>query len=65
MVQYLGVARDPESGLLVLLMELMDESLTGFLEQSNEPLPYYLQVNLCHDIVLALAYLHLNGGTST
>ena len=60
-VQYLGVARDPESGLLVLLMELMDESLTGFLERSNKPLPYHLQVNLCHDIVLALAYLHLNG----
>ena len=60
-VQYLGVARDPESGLLVLLMELMDESLTGFLERSDESLLYHLQVNLCHDIVLALAYLHLNG----
>ena len=60
-VQYLGVARDPESGLLVLLMELMDESLTGFLERSNKPLPYYLEVNLCHDVALALAYLHLNG----
>ena len=61
MVQYLGVARDPESGLLVLLMELMDESLTGFLERSNEPLPYHLQVSLCHNVALALAYLHLNG----
>ena len=60
-VQYLGVARDPESGLLVLLMELMDESLTRFLERSNEPLPYHLQVNLCHDVALALAFLHLNG----
>ena len=60
-VQYLGVARDPESGLLVLLMELMDESLTAFLERSNKPLPYHLQVNLCHDVALALAYLHLNG----
>ena len=60
-VQYLSVARDPESGLLVLLMELMDESLTGFLERSNEPLPYHLQVSLCHDVALALAYLHLNG----
>ena len=60
-VQYLGVARDPETGLLVLLMELMDESLTAFLERSNEPLPYHLQVNLCHDVALALAYLHLNG----
>ena len=61
MVQYLGVARDPESGLLVLLMELMDESLTAFLERSNEPLPYRLQVNLYHDVALALAYFHLNG----
>ena len=60
-VQYLGVARDPESGLLVLLIELMDESLTGFLERSNEPLPYHFQVTLCHDVALALAYLHLNG----
>ena len=39
-VQYLGVSRDPESGLPVLLMELMDSSLTQFLEQSEEPLPF-------------------------
>jgi len=60
-VQYLGVARDPESGLLVLLMEMMDESLTGFLERSNEPLPYHLEVSLCQNVAPALAYLHSNG----
>ena len=60
-IQYLGTCRDPESGLPVLLMELMDESLTHFLEQSLEQLPYHLEVNLCHDIALALAYLHSNG----
>ena len=60
-VQYLGVSRDSESGLPVLLMELMDSSLTRFLEQSEEPLCFHIQVDLCHDIVLALAYLHLNG----
>ena len=60
-VQYLGVSRDPESGLPVLLMELMDSSLTRFLEQSEEPLPFHIQVDICHGIVLALAYLHLNG----
>ena len=60
-VQYLGVSRDPESGLPVLLMELMDSSLTGFLEQSEEPLPFHTQVDICHCIALALAYLHLNG----
>ena len=60
-VQYLGTYRDPESKLPVLLMELMDESLTRFLERSQEPLPYHTEVNLCHDIALALSYLHSNG----
>ena len=60
-VQYLGTYHDPESRLPVLLMELMDESLTRFLERSQEPLPYHTEVNLCHDIVLALSYLHSNG----
>ena len=59
-VQYLGVSRDSESGLPVLLMELMDTSLTRYLERSEEPLPFHIQVHLCHDIVLALAYLHSN-----
>ena len=41
-------------------MELMDESLTRFLEQSTGPLPYHTQLNICHDVALALAYLHSN-----
>ena len=60
-VQYLGTYCDPESRLPVLLMELMDESLTRFLERSHEPLPYHTEVNLCHDIALALSYLHSIG----
>ena len=60
-VQYLGVSRDPGSGLPVLLMELMDSSLTRFLEQSEESLPFHIQVDICHGIALALAYLHSNG----
>ena len=61
-VQYLGYCRDPESGLPILLMELMDESLTGFLERRSpsELLPYHIQVNLCLDIALGIAYLHSN-----
>ena len=59
-VQYLGVSRDPESGLPVLLMELMDSSLTQFLERTEEPLPFHITVDICHDIALALAYLHSN-----
>ena len=59
-MQYLGVAHDGETGLPVLLMELMDDSLTHFLEQSEEPLAYHVQVNISHDIALAVAFLHLN-----
>ena len=60
-VHYLGTYQDPESRLPVLLMELMDESLSRFLEQPHEPLPYHTEVNLCHDIALTLSYLHSNG----
>ena len=44
----------------MLLMELMDTSLTHFLERSKKPLPYHAQVDISHDIALALAYLHRN-----
>ena len=59
-VLYLGMGKDPESGHPTLFMELMDESLTKFLEQSQDRLPYYLEVNICYDVALALAYLHSN-----
>jgi serine/threonine-protein kinase TNNI3K len=42
-------------------MELMDDSLTHFLESSPRPIPYHIQVNICHDITLALSFLHSNG----
>ena len=60
-VQYLGVCRDPESNLPVLLMELLDESLTKMLQNSPHPISYHIQVELCSDISLAVAYLHFNG----
>ena len=39
-------------------MELMKESLTEFLKHSETSLPYKVQLNITHDIALALAYLH-------
>ena len=60
-VQYLATYTDPDTRLPVLLMELCDESLTSFLERSPGPLPYHIQVNICHNIALALVYLHSNG----
>ena len=61
-VQYLGSCLDPESRHPVLLMELMDESLTSFLERPNDPppLPFHVQVNISLDVAQALVYLHAN-----
>ena len=59
-VQYLGMTRDPESRLPVLLMELLDENLTKILEHSQRSLAYYVQVDICHDIASAVSYLHSN-----
>ena len=59
-VQFLGVVQDPNNRRPILLMELMDESLTGFLERTAVPLPYHIQVNITYDIALALVYLHGN-----
>ena len=60
-VQYLDSYNDPDTRLPVLLMELCDQSLTTFLERSPGPLSYHIQLNICHDIALALVYLHSNG----
>ena len=62
-VQYLGQWQDPDSGLPVLLMELLDGSLTSFLEKLPEGkvIPFHIQVNICHDVSLALVFLHSNG----
>ena len=59
-VQCLGIVRDEKLGMS-LLMELMNDCLTHFLEQSEEPLAYHVQVNISHDITLAVAFLHMNG----
>ena len=60
-VQYLGTSCDPDTRLPVLLMELCQESLTAFLERSPGPLPHHIQLDISHDIALALVYLHSNG----
>ena len=60
-VQYLGTYRDSaDTRLPVLLMELMDDSLTHFLESSPQPIPYHIAVNICYDVTLALSFLHSN-----
>ena len=59
-IQYLGSCVDPETRLPILFMELMDESLTRFLERPADPppLPLHVQVDIGLDIVQALSHLH-------
>ena len=58
-VQYLGIHQDPDMHLATLLMELLDGNLTNLLEGS-ESMPYHIQLNICHDVSLALSFLHSN-----
>lgn len=60
-VQFLGTFRDPDTLFPVLLMELMERNLTALLEESTEPLPYGKQISICHDVSLAITYLHSVG----
>ena len=60
-VQYLATYYDPDTRLPVLLMELCNQSLTTVLERSPRQLSYHIQINICHDIALALVYLYSNG----
>lgn len=60
-IQHLGTMKDPILGRPILLMEMMDESLTDHLKQSFDPLPYHRQVSISYDVALALSYLHSNG----
>lgn len=62
-VQYLGMYQDVDTSLPVLLMELMDDNLTHYLETSAQLIPYHIQVNLSYDMTLALSFLHSNGIT--
>lgn len=62
-VQFLGEFTNT-SGQTALVMELMDESLTAFLDRYDplsSPVPTHLIIDFSHDISLALYYLHNNG----
>ena len=59
-IQYLSIVQDSQTGNLAILMELMDENLTDFLQKSKEPLSLYNQLKICYDVALALQHLHSN-----
>lgn len=59
-VQFLGMVVSQKTGMPILLMELLDENLTTFLDRSPQQLQYSVEVDLCYDVSLAIAYLHSN-----
>lgn len=59
-VQYLGYYDDRRTGVPCLLMELLDESLTQYLERLAGPVPLHTSIDFTHDIAMALDYLHQN-----
>ena len=60
-VQYLQTYREPDTGSSILLMELMDENLTHFLQRSQSPVPFHVRVTISLSVALALSFLHSNG----
>ena len=56
-IQLLGLFSDKDSGQPVIVMELMHENLSRLLQRTAS-LPLYIEVNILHDVSLALAYLH-------
>ena len=59
LVQYLGLYRDKDTGLPVLLMELLANNLTHYLRTPG-PILYHVQVNICRDVAKAVLYLYAN-----
>ena len=59
-VQYLTICQDSDTRLPVLLMELMEEDLTHYLDTIPHPVPHHIQVNICHSVASALSFLHAN-----
>ena len=57
-VRHLSSRTDPRSNLPVLVMELMDESLTRFLEKPSTSLSLLTEASLSFDIASALQFLH-------
>ena len=61
-IQCLGVYRDNETGLPVLLMEQAQENLSSFLQRNpSASNRLYVQVDIGYDVVLGLHFLHSNG----
>ena len=63
-VQFMGVyyakppASDPRTDLPIMVMELMDTSLTSFIKDNRSKITMKTKVSILHDVSLGLSYLH-------
>lgn len=62
-IHCLGTVRHGFVNRPILLLELMDENLSQFLQRfrlKSSGIPFHIKINFCHNIALGLAYLHEN-----
>ena len=61
-VQFMGVyyakPSDPRTDLPIMVMELMDTSLTSFIKDSQSKITMETKVSILHDVSLGLSYLY-------
>ncbi len=59
-IQCLGTAWNSTFDRPMILLEYIDETLTQFIGRHRTLIPYYVKVNICSDVALALEYLNRN-----
>ena len=57
-VQFMGVYYTERSDLPIMVMELMDTSLTSFIENSQSKIAVEIKLSILHDVSLGLSHLH-------
>jgi len=57
-VRFMGVYYSKKSELPIMVMELMDTSLTSFVKNNQSKIPMKTKVSILHDVSLGLSYLH-------
>ena len=57
-VQFMGVYYTERSDLPIMVMELMDTSLTSFIENSHSKIAMEIKLSILHDVSLGLSHLH-------
>jgi len=57
-VQFMGIYYAKQSDLPVMVMELMDTSLTSFIEKNQSVIAMKTKLSILHDVSVGLSYLH-------